>query len=50
MGRNIWQSEHPVPMLRALRAIVHEGATVNEAMDVLAQAKSRPSEPTSPAG
>jgi putative autoinducer-2 (AI-2) aldolase len=31
MGRNIWQSEHPVAMLKALRAIVHEGATVREA-------------------
>lgn len=39
MGRNIWQSEHPVPMLKALRAIVHEEATVNEAMDVLNGAK-----------
>lgn len=23
MGRNIWQSDHPVPMLRAVRSIVH---------------------------
>lgn len=44
MGRNIWQSDHPVPMLKALRAIVHEQATVNEAMDVLAAAKSHPPE------
>jgi len=44
MGRNIWQSDHPVPMLKALRAIVHEKATVNEAMDVLAAAKSHPPE------
>jgi 3-hydroxy-5-phosphonooxypentane-2,4-dione thiolase len=36
MGRNIWQSEHPVAMLRALRAIVHEKASVREALDVLA--------------
>jgi 3-hydroxy-5-phosphonooxypentane-2,4-dione thiolase len=35
MGRNIWQSDHPVPMLKALRAIVHDKATVPEAMDVL---------------
>jgi 3-hydroxy-5-phosphonooxypentane-2,4-dione thiolase len=35
MGRNIWQSDHPVPMLKALRAIVHEKATVREALDVL---------------
>jgi putative autoinducer-2 (AI-2) aldolase len=44
MGRNIWQSDHPVPMLRALRAIVHEKATVREALDVLEGEKthSRP--------
>jgi 3-hydroxy-5-phosphonooxypentane-2,4-dione thiolase len=35
MGRNIWQSDHPVAMLKALRAIVHDRATVSEAMDVL---------------
>jgi 3-hydroxy-5-phosphonooxypentane-2,4-dione thiolase len=39
MGRNIWQSDHPVPMLKALRAIVHDKATVNEAMDILAAEK-----------
>jgi putative autoinducer-2 (AI-2) aldolase len=31
MGRNVWQSPHPVPMLRALRAIVHDGASATEA-------------------
>jgi 3-hydroxy-5-phosphonooxypentane-2,4-dione thiolase len=41
MGRNIWQSDHPVAMLKALRAIVHEKATVAEAMDVLGNAKGR---------
>ncbi len=35
MGRNIWQSDHPVAMLKALRSIVHEKATVREALDVL---------------
>lgn len=35
MGRNIWQSEHPVAMIRALRAIVHEKATVREALDLM---------------
>jgi 3-hydroxy-5-phosphonooxypentane-2,4-dione thiolase len=35
MGRNIWQSEHPVAMLKALRSIVHEKASVREALDVL---------------
>ena len=35
MGRNIWQSDHPVAMIKALRAIVHERATVREAVDLL---------------
>jgi len=45
MGRNIWQSDHPVAMLRALRSIVHEKATVREALDVLEGEKARPSAP-----
>src|SRR2546427_12157988 len=31
MGRNIWQSEHPVAMIKAIREIVHNGASVREA-------------------
>ncbi|MBC7257671.1 MAG: 3-hydroxy-5-phosphonooxypentane-2,4-dione thiolase [Chloroflexi bacterium] len=31
LGRNIWQNDHPVAMAQALRAIVHEGATADEA-------------------
>ncbi|MGI0054512.1 MAG: 3-hydroxy-5-phosphonooxypentane-2,4-dione thiolase [Thermoplasmata archaeon] len=42
MGRNIWQSDHPVAMLKALRSIVHEHASVREAMDVLAEEKRTP--------
>jgi 3-hydroxy-5-phosphonooxypentane-2,4-dione thiolase len=42
MGRNIWQSDHPVAMLRALRAIVHDRATVREALNVLSDEKARP--------
>jgi putative autoinducer-2 (AI-2) aldolase len=34
MGRNIWQSEHPVAMLKAIRAVVHQGASVREATNV----------------
>jgi 3-hydroxy-5-phosphonooxypentane-2,4-dione thiolase len=37
MGRNIWQSDHPVAMLKALRAIVHDRATVNEALEIVAE-------------
>ena len=39
MGRNIWQSEHPVPMIRAIREIVHGGATVREAQEAYNQSK-----------
>lgn len=34
MGRNIWQSDHPVAMIKAVRAIVHENAGVKEAYDL----------------
>ncbi|MDD9813163.1 MAG: 3-hydroxy-5-phosphonooxypentane-2,4-dione thiolase [Thaumarchaeota archaeon] len=32
MGRNIWQSDRPVAMIRAVRSIVHGGASVEGAM------------------
>ena len=35
MGRNIWQSDAPVPMLKAIRAIVHDRLTVDEAANLL---------------
>jgi 3-hydroxy-5-phosphonooxypentane-2,4-dione thiolase len=31
MGRNIWQSDNPIAMIKAIREIVHRGATVREA-------------------
>jgi len=34
LGRNIWQDEHPIAMAKAMRAIVHEGATAKEAYDL----------------
>lgn len=34
LGRNIWQNEHPVAMIKALRAIIHENATAEEADDI----------------
>jgi putative autoinducer-2 (AI-2) aldolase len=42
MGRNIWQNDHPVAMIKAIRAIVHESATVREASDIFEQAKAAP--------
>ena len=43
MGRNIWQSDNPVPMIRAVRTIVHGHANANDAYDLykkLCQPKS----------
>ncbi len=40
MGRNIWQNDHSVAMIKGIRAIVHEGATVKEASDVFDQSKA----------
>ncbi len=34
MGRNIWQSKYPVPMIRAVRAIVHGNSTVEQAYEL----------------
>jgi len=41
MGRNIFQSDHPVAMIRAVRAIVHENATVDEAYDLYKKTKDQ---------
>jgi putative autoinducer-2 (AI-2) aldolase len=35
MGRNIFQSEWPVPMIQAVRKIVHENATADEAWEIV---------------
>ncbi|MEW5761067.1 MAG: 3-hydroxy-5-phosphonooxypentane-2,4-dione thiolase [Candidatus Thermoplasmatota archaeon] len=34
LGRNVWQHEKPVAMIRAIRAIIHEKANVKEACEV----------------
>jgi putative autoinducer-2 (AI-2) aldolase len=41
LGRNVWQSAHPVAMARALRAIVHEKATAKKAQEILEEAKHK---------
>lgn len=38
MGRNIFQSDSPVGMIKAVRAIVHEGASVKKAYDIYKRA------------
>lgn len=40
MGRNIFQSDCPVGMIRAVRAIVHDGYSVGEAFSIYEQEKS----------
>jgi len=40
MGRNIFQSESPVAMIKAVRAIVHDNASVDEAYDLFQKVKS----------
>jgi putative autoinducer-2 (AI-2) aldolase len=40
LGRNVWQHDHPVAMIKALRAIVHENATVEEAEGIFQTEKT----------
>jgi putative autoinducer-2 (AI-2) aldolase len=44
MGRNIWQSDYPVEMIKAVRAIVHENLNVNEAYNILLTDKNEKGE------
>lgn len=39
LGRNVWQSKHPVAMAKALRAIVHDGAAADTAQTIYEAAK-----------
>ena len=39
MGRNIFQSDNPVGMIKAVRAIVHKGASVDEAFEIYSSSK-----------
>jgi putative autoinducer-2 (AI-2) aldolase len=34
LGRNIWQNDYPVAMIKAIRAIVHENASPEEAQEL----------------
>jgi putative autoinducer-2 (AI-2) aldolase len=34
LGRNVWQHPHPLAMMRALNAIIHEKATPKQAVDL----------------
>ncbi len=39
MGRNIFQSDNPVGMIKAVRAIVHKGISAQEAFDIYQKTK-----------
>ena len=39
LGRNIWQDENPLAMIKALRAVIHDNATPKEADEIYKQAK-----------
>lgn len=40
LGRNVWQSPHPVPMARSLQAIIHENADVKQAKAIYDEVKN----------
>ncbi len=52
MGRNIWQSDNPVPMIKAVRAIVHSNATSEQAhklfLKLCSDVKKEPKKPFKP--
>jgi putative autoinducer-2 (AI-2) aldolase len=41
LGRNIWQNAYPVPMIKAIRAIIHENATAKEANKIFESEKKK---------
>lgn len=43
MGRNIWQNDYPVAIIRAIRGIVHEGYKPEEAHELFLQIKEETS-------
>ncbi|HOW59855.1 MAG TPA: 3-hydroxy-5-phosphonooxypentane-2,4-dione thiolase [Candidatus Omnitrophota bacterium] len=40
LGRNVWQNPNPVPMAKALNAIVHKNATAKEAYKIFLETKN----------
>ena len=39
LGRNVWQNPNPLPMAKALNAVVHKNATAKEAFAIFSDAK-----------
>jgi putative autoinducer-2 (AI-2) aldolase len=42
MGRNIFQSDNPIGMMRAVAAVVHEGKAPEEALEIYRSGKGAP--------
>jgi putative autoinducer-2 (AI-2) aldolase len=40
LGRNIWQNDYPVAMIKALRTIIHENATPKDAQELYESVKN----------
>jgi putative autoinducer-2 (AI-2) aldolase len=40
LGRNIWQTENPVAAIRAIRAIIHDNYTPEEAQSLFEQVQA----------
>ncbi|MBI4396115.1 MAG: 3-hydroxy-5-phosphonooxypentane-2,4-dione thiolase [Elusimicrobia bacterium] len=40
LGRNVWQSPHPVAVAKALQAIIHKNASVKEAQAIFGESKT----------
>jgi putative autoinducer-2 (AI-2) aldolase len=40
LGRNIWQHQHPVAMIRAIRGLIHENLNPKEAQQLFEQVKA----------
>jgi len=41
LGRNIWQNDFPVAMIKAIRAVIHQGSTAQEAYEVFNREKEK---------
>ena len=41
LGRNVWQNPHPVPMMRALHAVIHDNATPQKAQEIYQNLSSK---------
>jgi putative autoinducer-2 (AI-2) aldolase len=45
LGRNVWQNPHPVAMMRALNAVIHDGATPKQAFELFEAMQKKGSAP-----